>query len=92
MGSDPGGDWLRAVTLAHLKNFVRGSDPINSKFRICLEKFNGVRPQCRQPKVNLRLVTKKMISQRQREIEYQRKIFKEGALYQSFVKKPLQRY
>ena len=26
------------------KNFVRGSDPINSKFRFCLEKFNGVRP------------------------------------------------
>ena len=28
-----------------LKNFVRGSDPINSKFRFCLEKFNGVRPR-----------------------------------------------
>ena len=27
-----------------LKNFVRGSDPINFKFRFCLEKFNGVRP------------------------------------------------
>ena len=27
-----------------LKNFVRGSDPINSKFRFCLEKFNRVRP------------------------------------------------
>ena len=44
MGSDPGGDWLRAVALARLKNFVRGSDPINSNFRFSLEKFNGVRP------------------------------------------------
>ena len=48
MGSDPGGDWLRAVALARLKNFVRGADPINSNFRFSLEKFNGVRPQCRQ--------------------------------------------
>ena len=28
----------------YLKNFVRGSDPINYYFRFCLEKFNGVRP------------------------------------------------
>ena len=44
MGFRPRGDWLGVVALAHLKNFVRGSDPINSNFRICLEKFNGVRP------------------------------------------------
>lgn len=41
---------------------------IRERVDIYLTEDIGARPQCRQPKVNLRLVTRRMISQRWRKI------------------------
>ena len=47
-------------------HWMKGRDEIGVGAFRCAE--GGARPQCRQPNVNLRLVARRMISQRQRKI------------------------